>query len=387
MFMKVYAVVSAVVFAAWAVKVVNTDLALKKIPNAQTAAGCKLLLLALGLMTVNSLLGWTGEVTDYLNWNFYRLWAGHAALTVLAGLILWYSEVWPAGDAKFFMISAAWLPLINPFIGNMPGYLFLVVLINIFVAAALYTIGKFLADGFRSATPADYFGKVWSDIKGRFAQLGEGGSKNRARAALLLANMTMIFLLQQVLVMESRGLLSGLFARTELLYFFMFFLWEKVARLFKSRLWSWATMIFYPLYLVLGYFFFFGHMVMMLKYAIINVFKFSLILVAGRAMMEFLMEKKDMDYLTVAELEPGGVLSSGSVRMLRANPAFCGVFDDCFKDGLDEEQLSALKEWMGRLPGETPKVEMVKGRPFALWIFAGCCLTLLLDRNLAALLK
>ncbi|HOI41818.1 MAG TPA: hypothetical protein PK523_02650 [Elusimicrobiales bacterium] len=387
MFMKLYYAASLTVFAAWAMKVVNTDLALKKIPNAQTVLGFKFLLLALGVMAVNSLLGSTGEVTDFLNWNFYRLWAVHAGLSALAGLILWYSEVWPAGDAKFFMILSAWLPLINPFIGNLPTYLFLVVLINIFVAAALYTIGKFLADGLHSASPSDYFGKIWSDVKERFSQLADGGRRNRALAALLLANMTMVFLLQQVLVMESRGLLSGLFARTELLYFFMFFLWEKVARLFRSRLWTWLTMAFYPAYLVLGYFFFFGHMVLMLKYALIHVFKFSLILVAGRAMMEFLMEKKDMVYLTAAELEPGVVLSSGSARMLRSNPALCGDFDDCFKDGLDEDQVAALREWLGRLPGEAPKVETVKGRPFALWIFAGCCLTLLLDRNLAALLK
>jgi hypothetical protein len=34
-----------------------------------------------------------------------------------------------------------------------------------------------------------------------------------------------------------------------------------------------------------------------------------------------------------------------------------------------------------------PKVEIVAGRPFALWIFAGAALTLILDRNIAGLLR
>ena len=34
-----------------------------------------------------------------------------------------------------------------------------------------------------------------------------------------------------------------------------------------------------------------------------------------------------------------------------------------------------------------PRVEAVRGRPFALWIFAGAALLLALDRNIAGLLK
>ena len=99
------------------------------------------------------------------------------------------------------------------------------------------------------------------------------------------------------------------------------------------------------------------------------------------------MERKDTRYLSVAELEPGAVLSSKAAREFKANPVFEGLFDDCFKDGLTEEQVAAVREWLKKLPVRDPKVEVVRGRPFALWIFAGAALLLALDRNIVGLLR
>ena len=74
-----------------------------------------------------------------------------------AGVILWYAEVWPAGDAKFFMLVSAALPLADPYLRGFPNYLFLNLLINIFVAAAFWAVGGYLASGFTSVAPADFF--------------------------------------------------------------------------------------------------------------------------------------------------------------------------------------------------------------------------------------
>ena len=386
--MKLFFAANLVAFAVWAISIVNIDLAVKKIPNAKVLLGGKLLLLALGMLAVNSLLGWHGTVTDYLNWNFYRLWLPHLGLSVMAGLLLWYSEVWPAGDAKFFILVSAWLPLINPFINNLDGYLFLSLLVNIFISASLFVVGNFLASGiFSSATPADFFREVGADIKAVMVSLAEGGVKNRAAAAAYLANLTLLFLLQQIVNLESRGFLSRFFLSTDLLYFILFFLWDKVGRLFKSNKWSYFTGAFYAVYFIAGYFFFYEHMAGLMATALVNVFKFSLLLFFGRTMLGFMMEKKDIVYLSAAELEPGIILSNKAAGILKNNPAFEGAFDDCFKDGLDEEQVKKLKEWLEKLKADVPKIEAVRGRPFALWIFAGACITLLFDRNLSALLK
>ena len=86
-------------------------------------------------------------------------------------------------------------------------------------------------------------------------------------------------------------------------------------------------------------------------------------------------------------MEPGMILSSKQARTLCENPLFEGAFDDCFKDGLTEEQIVLLKAWLPNLPVQDPKLETVKGKPFALWIFAGAALTLVLGRSLSGFMK
>jgi len=385
--MKYLSLIFLVAFSWWGVSVVGVDLATRKIPNSKLVFGARLLLLALGLLLVNTALGVDGRVGSYLNWNFYWLWCVHCFWAALAGVVLWYSGIWPAGDAKFFILAAAWLPVINPFIKNFPNYLFISVLVNIFVAAALVAVGSFLASGFYQASPADFFAELWSDVKKRLASLGGEGGRAGWRVAAYLANLSFLFLLQQILNMETRYFLGRFLGRVDIIFFFLFFLWDKVGGAFGSKKWLYATTACYVLYFFGGYFLFHDRLVLMVLAAISNVFKFSLMLFFGRFMLEHLMEKKDLVFAGPADLEPGMILSSKEARTLSQNPLFEGAFDDCFKDGLTEEQVGLLKAWMPKLPVQDPRIETVKGRPFALWIFAGAALTLLLGHNLAGFLK
>ncbi|MBI5745088.1 MAG: prepilin peptidase [Elusimicrobia bacterium] len=374
-------------FAWWGVSVAAIDMATRKIPNSKVVFGFRLLLLALGLLAVNSWLGYQGQAASFLNWNFYPLWGVHFLWSVLAGLVLWYSGIWPAGDAKFFMLCAAWLPVINPFLRNFPNYLFIGLLVNTFVAAALVAFGSFIASGFYQASPADFFSELWRDVKARFASLAGEGSKGGWLIAGYLANLTFLFLLQQVLNMETRYFLGKVIGRTDILYFFLFFLWDKVGGTFGSKKWTYFSTACYAAYFFGGYFFFHDRLVALLLAAFANVFKFSLLLFFGRFMLEHLMEKKDTVYVGPRELEPGMILSAKAARTLKDNPVFDGEFDDNFKDGLTPEQVELLRGWLAKLPVQDPKIETVKGRPFALWIFAGAALTLLLDRGLMSFFK
>ncbi|MBI4801008.1 MAG: prepilin peptidase [Elusimicrobia bacterium] len=385
--MKFFSLSYLAVFSVWAVTVINIDLATNKIPNVRIALGAKLLLLALGLHMLNTYLGGRGAVLSYLNWNFYWLWCAHIFWAVLAAVILWYSEIWPAGDAKFFMLTAAWLPLINPFIKNFPNYLFLSLLINIFVAAALAAIGGFLASGVHRAGPADFFRELSGDVKKRFAELAGENKKNKWLIPAYAANLTFLFLLQQILCAEAGRFMSGLVSRTELMYFFLFFLWDKIGGAFKSKKWLYAVTFCYILYFFAGYFYFHDRLAALVLHSLVNVFKFSMLLFFGRFLLEFLMEKKDAVYVGPGELQTGMILSAGAARTLKANPAFEGAFDDCFRDGISEEQLGLIREWLKKLPVQDPRVEMVKGRPFALWIFAGAAISLIFDKTAVKLLK
>lgn len=383
--MKTVSLIFLAAFTAWCASVVSRDLATRKITNASILMGLKLLAAGLAGLGVYTWLGYTGRAQSFLTYSFYGMFLLHFFWSALAGIILWYAEVWPAGDAKFFILVSAALPLCNPFMRNFPGFLFLSLLINIFVAAAFWAVGSYLASGFASASPSDFFSEIWKDLKKRLADLAAG--KNKLLVAAAILNLGFVFLLQQVISLEARGFISRFFSRADLLFFFLFILWDKVGDVFNSRRWVIISAVCYLLYFFLGYFLFRERLWLLFLTAGTNLFKFGLLLFFGRFMLEFLMERKDIQYLTPAELEPGVVLSSRSIRDFKANETFEGLFDDCFKDGLTAEQVTALREWLKKLPMRDPKVEVIRGRPFALWIFAGAALLLALDRNIAGFFR
>ncbi|HAH31638.1 MAG TPA: hypothetical protein DCL44_04925 [Elusimicrobia bacterium] len=373
------------VLVLWAVSVVSADIATNKITNRKIILGAKILLGACIAQAFVTYLGYKGDTPVFLLWEFYPMLARHALWSALAGIILWYAEIWPAGDAKFFILVSASLPVVNSQIRNFPNYLFLSLLVNIFVLASIFAVCGFISSGMRSASPGDFLSGLWTDMRKRLSSLGSG--KSRLTALAYLFNMIFVFLMQQIFAFEAAGALGRLFSRVEVLYFFIFILWGKIGGVFKGRRLFYLTTCCYLVYFFAGYFFFYDRLALMIITAIVNVLKFSLLLFFGRFMLEFLMEKKDLIYVGAEELSPGMVLSSKESARLKANPVFEGAFDDSFRDGLVAEQVELLRSWLKKLPLENAKMEMVKGRPFALWISAGAAISLLFDRNLVHLLK
>ncbi|MBU2529549.1 MAG: hypothetical protein KKD35_00805, partial [Elusimicrobia bacterium] len=344
--------------------------------------GIKFFALFFLAMAYNTYLGYTGKSDSFLNIDFYGLWLIHFLWTLLAAIILWYGEIWPAGDAKFFILISSCLPLINPFIKTFPHYLFLSLLINVFVVAAIFAFVNYVSDGIRRASPGDFFGAQWEALRGRARDLYKQGGLKKFYIFFYAINIGLIFLLHQIFAMELKNTFGKIILRTEIIYFVLFFLWEKVAENFRSRKWVYISLVAYGIYFISGYFLFPYRLMELLMVALMNVLKFSVILFIGRYMFEFTMEKKDTYFIEAQELKPHMILSSQMMRTLRGNPVFKGAFDDCFKDGLTAEQIDILKDWLGKLEVEKPKVEIIKGRPFALWIFVGAVVFLIFNNNI-----
>jgi len=275
------------------------------------------------------------------------------------------------------MVTAAWLPLIDPLLKNFPHYLFLVLLVNIFVTAALAAVLGFLVSGLRKEGPAGFFRELYGDIKERLSGLGAETARGKWRAAAAAVNLGFLFLLQQTASLEARGLLGRFLGRADLLYFFLFFLWDKLSDALRGKKWLIATGVCYAAYLFAGWFYFYDHLADLLLRSFLNLFRFGALLFFGRSLLAFLMEKKDSVFLGPGEIEPGMILSEKASRAAKADPVFEGAFDDCFKDGLSPEQAGLLRDWLRKLPDPDAKIEIVAGRPFAAWIFAGALLTLL----------
>ncbi|MCK4936883.1 MAG: hypothetical protein KAR84_08530 [Elusimicrobiales bacterium] len=380
--MNSISLIALIIFAGWSITVVKEDFEIQKILNKKILIGMKLFALFFLAMAYNTYLGYTGQTDSFLKVNFYGLWFIHFAWTLLAAIILWYGEIWPAGDAKFFILISSCLPLINPFIKTFPHYLFLSLLINIFVVAALFALINYVSEGIRQASPGDFFSAQWEALRQRAIALSEQGGLKKFYIFFYAINIGLIFLLHQIFAMELKNSFGKIILRTEIIYFILFFLWEKVAENFRSKKWVYISITAYGLYFISGYFLFPYRLMDLLMIALMNVLKFSVILFVGRYMFEFIMEKKDTRYIEAHELEPHMVLSSKILRILRDNPVFEGAFDDCFKDGLTAEQIKILSDWLDNLKVEKPKVEIIKGRPFALWIFAGAAIFLIFNNNI-----
>ena len=72
-------------------------------------------------------------------------WAGHAAVSAALALGLWLLRIWPAGDAKLFLILAAALPLAAPARVRPSALLPVALLTNVFVpAAAVFLLRSFV---------------------------------------------------------------------------------------------------------------------------------------------------------------------------------------------------------------------------------------------------
>ena len=187
------------------------------------------------------------------------------------------------------------------------------------------------------------------------------GEKNNFAIAASMLNLVFLFLLQQVLSMEARGLIRRFFSRADLLFFFLFILWDQVGEAFRSRRWVYISSACYLLYFFLGYFLFRERLWLIFLTAGNNLFKFGLLLFFGRFMLEFLMERKDTQYLSAAELQPGAVLSSKACRSIKANPDYTDLFEDCFKDGLTE--AGRRRQVAEKAAGDDPRWRWSKAAP------------------------
>jgi len=362
--------------------VVTTDMSTCKIYNANLIRGIKIIGIALLCYFIATVAASLGYLRGYsLHYAFYGNYIVHIIVSVLAGFLLWYAEVWPAGDAKFFIVMAAGIPMAAPHVLVSPYQLFFQLLINIFLSASVWCVGSFLSAGFYSASPGDYFSEIWKDILIKLKSFKASATGINMIAAGI--SVLTLLLIQRTMGMVARTLIMRFISDTGILFFMMFVLWDKIAPFFRNKWWIYFTVTCYGLYLTAGWFFFRPQMWELIEISFYNMLKFSALLIVGRKMIGFLLEKADIVDIGPDELQPGMVLSTKATAIARGNPKFHGEFDDFYKDGLSVEQTDMLKQWMKDLKIDSPKVEIVKGKPFAMWIFFGAALSITVKYNFA----
>jgi hypothetical protein len=129
---KVFA--AALFFLLWVV-VGRSDFNHQKIPTRSLAYGAWGVAAGYAALLAMTLMGIMDWVHVFPLWGYYQAALANLFLCGTAALALWWFGVWPAGDAKLFILLAALYPLTS-FSGAVDyRRLFLAVLINTFIPA------------------------------------------------------------------------------------------------------------------------------------------------------------------------------------------------------------------------------------------------------------
>lgn len=204
--------------AAAAFSVIRQDSLRRRIPNAT------LRLLGLGILVGYALLSlrFVGA--------FYRDGAWSAASSLLAGVALWRFGVWPAGDAKLFILLAWLAPLAEPALAGQRWRLPLMLLLNTFIpaAAVILAVGGFWfwhtrlrhGAGFLSQMGLqrfpEYAAKRHAELKAQALRAGlrlrVALTRRKGRTASFLLDQCAMAAAGAAFMSAARGLGGGIFA-------------------------------------------------------------------------------------------------------------------------------------------------------------------------------
>lgn len=118
------------------------DMVYQKIRNQYVKFWLALVVLAYAGMLVQSALGAFGVVNVFLSRAYFIDLLQHLVLSTAAAYALWRLAIWPAGDVKLFVLLSLCYPLMRIPGEFRSGLLFLEVLINVFIPAALFVFVK-----------------------------------------------------------------------------------------------------------------------------------------------------------------------------------------------------------------------------------------------------
>lgn len=389
-FTTILNIVALLAYLLWSIDVVRCDIESNKIPNRKIILGFKILIVLFVLSFLFSFLGERGVAISHFNFLFYKMFFINFLYAFSAAIVLWYGEIWPAGDAKFFILSIAFLPFINENSAGFPHYLWLSILINIFVIAGVYSLLKFIVETFTLWRKEDDL--AFLEIKQAIEKIKNWKSKTpilRAIIEVLVITLSVgiIFTAHQMVNIYLRGAILSHFKRVDVFYFLMFFLWDRIRAIFKSKIWKVILALLYAGYFIFGLICFPYNILTYAEKAFSNVLKFGIILMVGRFIFEYLIERRNVIFVSKEELKPGMILSTKDSRAIKTDSSLKELFEDYFKDGLSPQQVAGLREWLERHPVPNAKLEIIKGKAFALWILLGCLIEIIFNKSVLTWLR
>ncbi len=363
----------------------------RRIRNLWILLGMLACLLGLAALLINTLLGERGvRFLDlgeyYLPWPFYPKVAAHLALSLTAALSLWRLEVWPAGDAKLFILFSFFLALIDPNLSGFPLLLFMVLLINVFVPPGLLLAAETLL--LACARIPSLFKLDWGrEAKAAAHRTGVRLAQawpHRAEYLVLGMNLFALFFVLRLAEARFQRLVLGPFGHL-LVYLFLCALWERISVLLRLKAAGIAALalaslgaLFASLHLRLD-------LLREMASGLRMAFNFGLFLSLARGAFAAFLERQSLAELKEGEVRPGLLLSEETWERLKKEEALSEKLGAWYPDGLSPEETEALRAWIAQ-GGRGAGFTAYRAIPFAVWLFLGALLTLSFPRTVVSLL-
>lgn len=360
----------ALIFAGLGAVIAYEDFSTHKIRNVRIKAG--LGFCVAGYAALFAAGHWSAVA---LPAGFFERALVHALLSLAIALVLWQTDIWPAGDAKLLILAAILIPLLDLEPPRFPHALFLVLLINIFIPCMAYTLVyivlRYARKWAEGTTSPGWLLAGWLEfLRGKARALSAGDLKTFAAFfAIFIASTGVRFVL-----MRAAGYWLTMHA---LFYLLLYLYWDQLSSLMREKMGS-ALLVLSAAYLAIGAAVFPGILLAHLRYAGAAYAGFGGLFMLLRMALEQGTRALEGRPLDAALAEPGMVPLE-----LKLDERFAwDDFGPLSRDGLSADQAAQLRRWAQGLPPESRLITVSRdGRAFAGWIIAGTALTLLIRKD------
>lgn len=356
------------IFTASGWIIAREDLAVGKIRNKWLARGLAACLAGYGLQTALSLAGHFGLAEYFLLRPFYLGAAANAAISLGSALALWFLAIWPAGDAKFFIVCAVFVPLINPGLRGLPYFLALELLVNIFLLSACFVLLRTLSSPSRvmeKLSPADFAAR-WREFLPR------------------ALNTAGLFLAQTLARPFLADIFPGWATSSVVIYILLFLLWDRLKNVISNK--SLSSVSGTAVFAFISWSLLRPSFRPSLEIFLAQWLGFGVFFSAARGALEFHLIRRALRTIAVKDISPGIILSEKSLSLLKRDREYFNEhFTPLFGDGLSSSQAQALRNWLMGFPEERQFIEVLKAAPFGVWIFVGTLFTLAARRDAVSL--
>ncbi|OGS41886.1 MAG: hypothetical protein A3J82_05980 [Elusimicrobia bacterium RIFOXYA2_FULL_69_6] len=367
------------------------DWAQRRVRNRWIALGLLAGAAGLTYLLWNSVLGHQGVRLGrfgeyYLPWRYYLKVFIHMGLSLTAAFTMWRLAIWPAGDAKLFILFSLLAVLIDP---NIPGYpllLFMLLLVNIFVPAGLLFAAETVARVLLRA--GELWGVDWGVwLKAKLDVVGvrlREAWPHRYQYLAMAVNLFALFYLSGTAQRYSHRLHWGAFGNV-ILFLLMFVAWGKISQVLQDRRAGYASVAVLAAAMAWGSHWRGWDVPAIALSALQMAFNFGVLVSFARLLFHWHIERESRRRLSAENIEPGVVLSDDTWQTLAAEPELAEALGRRLSDGLSVEEAAAVKAWLEGRRSETDYA-FYRTIPFAVWIFLGSFYTVTQRNNLVTAL-